>query len=144
MQKFYEYRDNALGMTTSLCALLAVSVIGTIVVSSVALAAVAIYSSYLYLSAVTSIKMPFDHWRDLFFSRLWQSGLLTTCTVLGVAIYKTMQLADGGGRFLAKSLGGTRVSDIDDDLNRRKALNIVEEMAIASMLPNPPLYILED
>jgi Zn-dependent protease with chaperone function len=144
MQKFYEYRDNALGMTTSLCALLVVSVIGTIVVSSVALAAVAVYSSYAYLSATTSIKMPFDHWRDLLFSRLWQAGLVTSCSVLGVAIYKTIQLADGGGRFLAKSLGGTRVSDVDDDLNRRKALNVVEEMAIASIVPSPPLYILEN
>ncbi len=144
MQNFYEHRDNALGMTTSLCALLVACVICTIIVSSVALAAVAVISSYGYLSATTSIRMPFEHWRDIFFSRLLQAGLLTSCSVLGIAIYKSMQLAEGGGRFLAKSLGGTRVLDGDDDLNRRKAQNIVAEMAIASMQPMPSLYVLED
>jgi Zn-dependent protease with chaperone function len=144
MQKFYEHRDNALGMTSSLCALLAACVIGTIIVSSIALAAVAVGSSCAYLSASTSIRMPFEHWRDIFFSRLVQAGVLTTCSVVGIAIYKSLQLAEGGGRFLARSLGGTRVLEADDDLNRRKALNVVAEMAIASMLPTPTLYVLED
>src|SRR6478672_12255047 len=144
MQNFYEHRDNALGMTKSLCALLAACVICTIIVSSIALAAVAVASSYAYLSATTSIRMPFEHWRDIFFSRLLQAGLLTFGSVLGIAIYKSMQLAEGGGRFLAQSLRGNRVLDGDDDLNHRKAQNIVAEMAIASMQPMPTLYILED
>src|SRR6476620_9844156 len=128
MQKFYEHRDNALGMTSSLCALLAACVIGTIIVSSIALAAVAVGSSYAYLSASTSIRMPFEHWRTIFFSRLAQAGVLTTCSVVGIAIYKSLQLAEGGGRFLARSLGGTRVLEADDDLNRRKAVNVIAEM----------------
>jgi Zn-dependent protease with chaperone function len=144
MQNFYEHRDNALGMTKSLCALLTACVICTVIASSVALAAVTVASSYGYLSATTSIRMPFEHWRDIFFSRLPQAGLLTFGSVLGIAIYKSMQLAEGGGRFLAQSLGGTRVLDGDNDLNRRKAQNIVAEMAIASMQPMPSLYVLEE
>jgi Zn-dependent protease with chaperone function len=144
MQNFFEHRDNALGMTKSLCALLTACVICTVIVSSIALAAAAVASSYAYLSATTSIRMAFGHWRDIFFSRLSQAGLLTFGSVLSIAIYKSMQLAEGGGRLLAQSLGGTRVLDGDDDLNRRKAQNIVAEIAIASMQPAPALYVLED
>src|SRR4029077_389303 len=57
---------------------------------------------------------------------------------------KSFQLAEGGGRLVARSLGGTRVLEKANDLNHRKVLNIVEEMAIATGLPTPPVYVLEE
>ena len=63
--------------------------------------------------------------------------------VLGVAsLYKTMELRGGGG-VVARSLGGVPVSSDTADLKRRRLLNIVEEMAIASGVPMPEVYVLE-
>ena len=143
MQNFHKHQDDAHGMTKALCLLLALSVVGTIVVSAVVLAGVAVASAHGYLSATTNIQMPFSHWRDLFLNRFVEALVLSTLAVAGVAVYKSLQLAEGGGRLVARSLGGTRVLEGAEDLGHRKVFNVVEEMAIATGLPTPPVYVLE-
>ena len=72
--------------------------------------------------------------------------LLTTLLVLGTvglaSLYKTTKLSSGGGA-VARSLGGERVSPDTRDPLRRRLLNVVEEMAIASGVPVPEVYVLE-
>ncbi len=143
MRNFYEHQDSARGMTKALCLLMVISVIGTVVVTAMALAGAAVLSSRGYLAATTNVVMAPGHWRGLFVDRFWEALALSTLTVAGVAIYKSWQLADGGGRLVASSLGGTRLLPGDDDLGHRKLLNVVEEMAIATGLPVPPVYVLE-
>src|ERR1700730_9463234 len=109
MRKYQEYRDEARGMTKELCLLLAIAVTGTIVVSAFAVAAVIVATTHGYLSALTNIEMPSEHWSDLFLRRFLQASGLLMLTVAGTAAYKALQLAEGGGRELARSLGGTRV-----------------------------------
>ena len=71
---------------------------------------------------------------------------LTTLAVLGVisiaSLYKTATLSAGGGA-VATSLGGERVAPNTADPLRRRLLNVVEEMAIASGVPVPAVYVLE-
>jgi Zn-dependent protease with chaperone function len=63
--------------------------------------------------------------------------------VLGIAsLYKTMELRGGGG-VVARSLGGVLVSADTTDLKRKRLLNVVEEMAIASGVSMPEVYVLE-
>jgi len=131
-------------MTTELCLLLAVAVVGTIVVSAVAIAVVAAAAPYGYLSSVTNIKMPAQHWRDLFFQRLIQAGIGTFLLVVGTAVYKTWQLSEGGGRSVANSMGGARVHAGATDPSHVKVLNVVEELAIATSMRAPPVYVLEE
>lgn len=72
--------------------------------------------------------------------------LLTTLVVLGIigvaSLYKSARLSSGGGA-VARSLGGERVSADTRDPLRRRLLNVVEEMAIASGVPVPEVYVLE-
>jgi Zn-dependent protease with chaperone function len=72
--------------------------------------------------------------------------LVTTLVVLGViglaSLYKTVVLGGGGG-VVARSLGGVRVSADTTDPEQRRLLNVVEEMAIASGVPMPEVYLLE-
>jgi Zn-dependent protease with chaperone function len=72
--------------------------------------------------------------------------LVTTATVLAViglsSLYKTTVLGGGGG-VVARSLGGVRVSADTTDPLQRRLLNVVEEMAIASGVPMPEVYLLE-
>ncbi|HEY5809737.1 MAG TPA: M48 family metallopeptidase, partial [Povalibacter sp.] len=50
---------------------------------------------------------------------------------------------NGGGGVVARSLGGVRVSPDTTDPLQRRLLNVVEEMAIASGVPMPEVYLLE-
>jgi Zn-dependent protease with chaperone function/uncharacterized tellurite resistance protein B-like protein len=56
--------------------------------------------------------------------------------------WKTSQLAGGGGT-VATLMGGTLVTQGSADPDQRKLLNVVEEMAIASGVPMPEVYVLE-
>jgi Zn-dependent protease with chaperone function len=54
-----------------------------------------------------------------------------------------MALAGGGGA-VAESLGGRLVATNTTDADERRLLNVVEEMAIASGVPMPQVYVLDD
>ncbi len=67
--------------------------------------------------------------------------------VIGVVtlgcLYKWLQLGRGG-KAVAEALGGRLIDPGSADPLERKALNIVEEMAIASGNPVPPVYLIND
>ncbi len=144
MRKYQEYRDEARGLTVELCLLLCVAVVGTIVVSSVAMGAVAAAAPYAYVSKTTTMVMPDGYWMDLFWQRLFQSLVATTLLVIGTAAYKTWQLSEGGGRAVATSMGGKRVTEVATDPEHVKVRNVVEELAIATSMRTPPVYVLEE
>ena len=58
------------------------------------------------------------------------------------SLYRAATLARGGGH-VARSLGGTRVTGEGNDPLQRRLVNVVEEMALASGLPVPEIYVLE-
>jgi Zn-dependent protease with chaperone function len=73
-------------------------------------------------------------------------ALFCTFAVMGVlglaSLYKSMELRGGGG-VVARSLGGVRVSSDTTDLKLRRLHNVIEEMSIASGVPMPEVYVLE-
>ena len=74
---------------------------------------------------------------------LLAGGAVVTGSVIGLAsLFKTASLRGGGGK-VARELGGTLVdADVRDPL-RRRLRNIVEEIALASGVPVPEIYVLE-
>jgi Zn-dependent protease with chaperone function len=75
-------------------------------------------------------------------SVLVATAVLAALLIGGATLYKTAALAAGGAR-VAAGMGGTLVpSDVQDPL-RRRLRNVVEEMAIASGIPAPDVYVLE-
>ncbi|MSR31634.1 MAG: hypothetical protein EXR99_09030 [Gemmataceae bacterium] len=65
--------------------------------------------------------------------------------VVGLAsLWKLAELNSGGGKSVAEMLGGTLLQPGSGDLKEKRLLNIVEEMAIASGLPVPQVYLLEE
>ncbi len=70
----------------------------------------------------------------------------TTIVVLGVigisSVARTVSLAAGGSK-VAEQLGGTRVGADTTDPLKKRLRNVVEEMAIASGVPVPQVYVLE-
>jgi len=59
------------------------------------------------------------------------------------SLYKVSQLASGG-QVVAELLGGRLVAPGGGDLAERRLLNVVQEMAIASGIAVPPVYVLEN
>jgi Zn-dependent protease with chaperone function len=75
-------------------------------------------------------------------SILVTTAILATLLIIGATVYKTARLSSGGGR-VAIDMGGTLVpADVHDPL-RRRLRNVIEEMAIASGVPVPEIYVLE-
>ena len=75
-------------------------------------------------------------------SVLIATAILAALLIGGATLYKTAVLSAGGGR-VATDMGGTLVpADVQDPL-RRRLRNVVEEMAIASGIPAPEVYVLE-
>jgi len=58
------------------------------------------------------------------------------------SLFKTAQLA-AGGSVVAESLGGRLVDADTRDPDERKLLNVVEEMAIASGVPVPQVFVMD-
>jgi Zn-dependent protease with chaperone function len=80
---------------------------------------------------------------------LWQPALFllvaagVALVVGGGSLLKIAELA-GGGKPVALMLGGREVPITTTDLRERRLLNIVEEMAIASGVPVPPVFVLPE
>jgi Zn-dependent protease with chaperone function len=69
-------------------------------------------------------------------------AILATVLIVGSTLYKTAALSGGGGQ-VALSMGGTLVPTNTTDQLRRRLRNVVEEMAIASGVPVPEIYVME-
>ena len=80
---------------------------------------------------------------------LWQPKLfagvsLATLAVVAIASLVKWSQFSSGGHVVAESLNGRRIDPQTTDLKERRLLNVVEEMAIASGVPVPAVYLLED
>jgi Zn-dependent protease with chaperone function len=134
---FFQAQDSAQRNTTRLVIFFALAVLSLIVITNLL---VMVLFGFVEPSeegvTLNAMVSQFD----------WQVFLVVSAAVLmvifGGSAYKTMALS-GGGTAVAESLGGRLISQSTRDLHERKALNVVEEMAIASGTPVPPVYLLE-
>jgi len=80
--------------------------------------------------------------------QLWDARFLPysaagTLAVIGIGIVVGRLQLTGGGRAVAEACGGRPVSPGTRDPGERRFLNVVEEMAIASGVPLPEMFVLE-
>jgi Zn-dependent protease with chaperone function len=80
---------------------------------------------------------------------VWQPELLlwvslgTIGVVAAGSLFKISQLSQGGS-VVASMLGGRLVNPNSSDTDERKLLNVIEEMSIASGVPVPEIYVLDE
>lgn len=78
---------------------------------------------------------------------IWQvpilAGLGSLALILLGSGYKVTQLR-GGGTTVAENVGGKRIAPNTTDPVERRLINVVEEMALASGVPVPPVYLLPE
>ncbi|HEY0634549.1 MAG TPA: M48 family metallopeptidase [Gammaproteobacteria bacterium] len=81
---------------------------------------------------------------------LWEPQLLlliaggTSLLIGGGSLYKISALASGGGESVAEAMGARQVARATTDPMERRLLNVVDEMAIASGVPPPKVFILDE
>ncbi len=69
---------------------------------------------------------------------------IAVLAVVGIGSgYKTMSLSSGGSA-VSELMGGRLINTNTTDPNERKLLNVVEEMSIASGVPMPQVYVMDD
>ena len=68
---------------------------------------------------------------------------LVTLGIIGLGSLYRMASLRSGGAAVAQQMGGTPVPDDTTDFNYRRLRNVVEEIAIASGVPVPQLFVLE-
>ena len=137
---FFEQQDRARKKTKLLIFYFAVAVTLIIVMMYFV-----VLIGYLYVGAqhhhyYTDGSSQFALWNP---NVLFGSAVITLAIITIGCAYKINQLAEGGSA-LAESLGGRLVIPNSTDLDERKLLNVVEEMAIASGVPVPKVYVLDD
>ena len=73
----------------------------------------------------------------------WVCAIVLLVIVAGT-VYNMVRLFRGGAKAVVAMLKGRQVSGDTSELDERKLLNIVEEMAIASGMPVPEVYVIDD
>lgn len=84
-----------------------------------------------------------DWFRLLPWSMMGWLSLTVFGVIAAVVAIKQAELSQGG-QVVAKALGGSRLDHSLADAKQRQLLNVVEEMAIASGVPVPPVYLMPD
>jgi heat shock protein HtpX len=69
-------------------------------------------------------------------------GVSFVVLTVGVAAFNYAMYASQGGSYVAESVGARQVNPATNNPAERQLLNIVEEVAVASSLPVPPVYII--
>ena len=116
---FFERQAAARRTSTRLVVLFALAVVG--IVAAVNLAAWMVVPSWRMLAFTTGV---------------------TLVVILFGSLYRIASLG-GGGEPVAQQLGGSRVPEDTTDPALRRLRNVVEEIAIASGVPVPKVYVLE-
>ena len=135
---FFEAQARAKKQTTRLVGLFALAVAGTI--------AAGYFAAVLVLGQATGGPGRSGPAGE---PSLWQPELLATVilgtfAVVGLASLSKWMTLRAGGPAVAEMVGGRRANPQTTDLRERQLLNVVEEMAIASGVPLPAVYLLDD
>jgi len=135
--QFFEHQDRARRHTTRLVFLFGLAVVALVL------------GLYVLAAVATGFRGSDPRTQQLVFEIVWLDpllmlhvGLLTLAVVGGASLYRISQLS-GGGRVVAEGLGGRLLHSDSKAPLERKILNVVEEMAIASGIPTPPVYFLD-
>ena len=132
---FFEHQEIARRSTRRLVVLFAIAVV--LIVIAVNFAATAIYFGFLMPSATPRVAAALP--AGFYF--------VNTCIVLGLigggTAYK-MSALSGGGAAVANLVDAREVDTTTSDLLDRRLINVVEEMAIASGVAVPRVYVMDN
>lgn len=135
---FFEHQERARKQTRRLIVLFSLAVIAIVVVANVAILIALGIAAPSTLADGAGIAEAVRQ-RPMVFA-------VVSLAVVGVVVLASLtRMAGlrGGGSAVARQLGGVPLPDEGGDFHQRRLRNVVEEIAIASGLPVPEIYVLE-
>jgi len=132
---FFEAQDRSRRKTRYLVVLFTLA---TVMVA----AGITLVFGFAWFSLTVSTANPNDGWLPGRGDTLLVIGIGTLIFIGLASLYRIASLRQGGTR-VARDLGGSPVPIDTDDPLRRQLRNVVEEMAIASGIPVPDIFVLE-
>lgn len=129
---FFQHQDHARRQSRTLIILFALAVVAIVAAVNVAAALVWSWTTTGYVFGIR------DYPRGFFLT----NTLITLAMIAGGTLIELFNLREGG-QAVARMAGGRPVSPSTTDLQERRLLNVVEEMAIASGIACPRVYLLD-
>ena len=133
---FFELQDRARQSTAKLVILFTLAVFTLIILTNLLVMFTFGYVNPEHLTLYAFLEQ-FD----------WDMFLMIGLGVIAIvgfgSLYKIYTLG-GNGAKVAEMLGGELIVDGSGDIYKQRVLNVVEEMAIASGTPVPPVYLLHE
>ncbi len=138
MKDFFDHQERARRSTWWLGLFFVLGVVGTVGSLLLLVGAIALVKAKgsATVESVDDLVRPELGWA-------WAVAGLATLVILLVSLHRLWQLSRGGGA-VAEMLGGRLVDRRTTDPAERRLLNVVDEMALASGVPVPPVYVLEE
>lgn len=131
---FFAHQDEARSQTRKLVFLFIAAVVTLIVLTSFLV--IVLFFAAETQNAGLSV--------DMLGSEVFLGVTAVVLAVVGLGtMFRLVQLG-GGGKAVAEAMGGRLLNTSTRDADERKILNVVEEMAIASGSPVPPVYLMEE
>jgi len=145
---FFEHQAKARRQSRRIViAFIAVAILTIVAVNFIVLAAIGFAGPVAQgVSAITHTGIPAWLSWDFLTSNIQAIGLSTALTggVIGLSsLGKVASLKSGGGK-VASSLGGVLVTPDTRDPLRRRLYNVVEEISLASGVPVPEVYVMDN
>jgi Zn-dependent protease with chaperone function len=134
MVNFFQQQQAARRRTFWLVAYFIAAVIALVLLTYLVVAGIFVYEG-------SGVGKPKISW--------WNPGLFAAVSagvllfIGGCTTYKVAELSSGGSA-VALLVGGQEIQGNTTDLSERRLLNIIEEMSIASGVPVPAVYVLEE
>ncbi|EGW21587.1 M48 family metallopeptidase [Methylobacter tundripaludum] len=135
---FFQSQDDARRKTRSLILMFMLAVIAIVAAVNLVITALIINVG----DDAEAATLPDFNWIMNNLPLVASISLVTIGFISLSSLYKIASLSSGGGK-VARSLGGTLITAESKDPLRRRLYNVVEEMAIASGIPMPEVYVLE-
>lgn len=141
---FFAAQDQARRTSRLLVLWFVLAVVGIIVTVYVVLAgALGLGSATEYASQYgiqPTAASPLHLWDPQLFA---MTAVGVSALILLGSAFKIIALSRNGGPAIAEELGGRLISRATGDPLERRLVNVVDEMAIASGIPAPPVYVLD-
>jgi Zn-dependent protease with chaperone function len=134
---FFQHQEAARKKTGLLIVYFALAVVSIIVATYAVVGAILAYGQSRVGSFQPDAVLLWDP--GLFLS---VAGIVMLIVAVGSA-YKMLQLSKGGAA-VARLLGGRQIDPAATDPDERRLLNVVEEMSIASGVPVPAVFVMDD
>ncbi len=134
---FFKSQDQAKRNTSRLIILFGLAVISLILITNFLIMVIFGFVG-TEMTSMAAVNAPRMKWEMFLYV-----GLGVSAVILFGSLYKIATLSGGGAR-VAEMMDGKLLLSGTGDIREQRLLNVVEEMAIASGTPVPPVYVMEE